>query len=455
MATYRTCVADANTQKQELEDTKVNSLRQIHELIKQSDQVIKLVSWEGWGPCHSRGGLRASSCSALCCTEPRAGLQPHSQFSTWQLRASPPPVPPPVSCPDFLPVVFRPPSPSTRSCTCRRRRCPFTSKPCVRAASCTTPGSNMPRMSSSCSEGMSPTRSTTSSLTCPTAPGRRGGGNRCSSAPTSAAGRAPADRGCLVQEQKASTSALVDSHYFWSGFSSIPPPASSWTWPFSSLPTTRSPFTRTRKGSFNASDFSTSGGSDGAGLPRDGSSTDGHRETQGGTLAERRGEKSPALSTACSKQTILLSELLCVASGTAPNGEPFFPQQGGDTRCTNPGRPPPKLTAAWIPAQVGAESGPSFTFWWSPPESSTSLPAALSFFLHFSFLSFPLSLYLFLPVPSSPPFSFPFPFSFPKTPSELTAGPNLLEQEGTTKPVLHPWEGAAPAALDSLGCLIL
>ncbi|NWI93827.1 HMHA1 protein, partial [Pitta sordida] len=54
MATYRTCVADANTQKQELEDTKVNSLRQIHELIKQSDQVIKTVSgagscWECWG----------------------------------------------------------------------------------------------------------------------------------------------------------------------------------------------------------------------------------------------------------------------------------------------------------------------------------------------------------------------------------------------------------------------
>ncbi|XP_067415207.1 rho GTPase-activating protein 45 isoform X2 [Emydura macquarii macquarii] len=41
MATYRTCIADANTQKQELEDTKVNSLRQIHEVIKQSDQVIK------------------------------------------------------------------------------------------------------------------------------------------------------------------------------------------------------------------------------------------------------------------------------------------------------------------------------------------------------------------------------------------------------------------------------
>uniref|UniRef100_A0A8C5UCG4 Rho GTPase activating protein 45 n=1 Tax=Malurus cyaneus samueli TaxID=2593467 RepID=A0A8C5UCG4_9PASS len=48
MATYRTCVADANTQKQELEDTKVNALRQIHEVIKQSDQVIKTVT-----PLHS------------------------------------------------------------------------------------------------------------------------------------------------------------------------------------------------------------------------------------------------------------------------------------------------------------------------------------------------------------------------------------------------------------------
>ncbi|NXM19073.1 HMHA1 protein, partial [Ploceus nigricollis] len=54
MATYRTCVADANTQKQELEDTKVNSLRQIHEVIKQTDQVIKSVS--GAGPGCPQGG---------------------------------------------------------------------------------------------------------------------------------------------------------------------------------------------------------------------------------------------------------------------------------------------------------------------------------------------------------------------------------------------------------------
>lgn len=59
MATYRTCIADANTQKQELEDTKVNSLRQIHELIKQSDQVIKLVSGAGGSslvPQKAKGG---------------------------------------------------------------------------------------------------------------------------------------------------------------------------------------------------------------------------------------------------------------------------------------------------------------------------------------------------------------------------------------------------------------
>ncbi|XP_014344039.1 rho GTPase-activating protein 45 [Latimeria chalumnae] len=40
-ATYRVCIADAKTQKQELEDVKVNVLRQIQEVIKQSDQIVK------------------------------------------------------------------------------------------------------------------------------------------------------------------------------------------------------------------------------------------------------------------------------------------------------------------------------------------------------------------------------------------------------------------------------
>ncbi|XP_012585309.1 PREDICTED: minor histocompatibility protein HA-1 isoform X2 [Condylura cristata] len=44
MATYRTCIADAKTQKQELEDTKVTVLRQTQEVIRQSDQTIKSVT---------------------------------------------------------------------------------------------------------------------------------------------------------------------------------------------------------------------------------------------------------------------------------------------------------------------------------------------------------------------------------------------------------------------------
>ncbi|NXJ55907.1 HMHA1 protein, partial [Spizaetus tyrannus] len=61
---------------------------------------------------------------------------------------------------------------------------------------------------------------------------------------------------------------------------------------FSFLPT-RSPFTRTRKGSFNANDFSTNAGSDGAGLPKDGTVSEGgtgsKEQQSGAVVAERRG----------------------------------------------------------------------------------------------------------------------------------------------------------------------
>ncbi|XP_037626137.1 rho GTPase-activating protein 45 isoform X2 [Sebastes umbrosus] len=40
-ATYRTCIADATTQQQELEHTKVTVLRQLHDIIKQSDQTLR------------------------------------------------------------------------------------------------------------------------------------------------------------------------------------------------------------------------------------------------------------------------------------------------------------------------------------------------------------------------------------------------------------------------------
>ncbi|XP_069733952.1 rho GTPase-activating protein 45 isoform X2 [Phaenicophaeus curvirostris] len=66
MATYRTCVADANTQKQELEDTKVNSLRQIHELIKQSDQVIKTATISFYQIMHMQTAPLPVNFQTLC-----------------------------------------------------------------------------------------------------------------------------------------------------------------------------------------------------------------------------------------------------------------------------------------------------------------------------------------------------------------------------------------------------
>lgn len=43
-ATYRTCVADAVTHQQGLEHVKVTVLRQIQDLIKQTDQTLRAVS---------------------------------------------------------------------------------------------------------------------------------------------------------------------------------------------------------------------------------------------------------------------------------------------------------------------------------------------------------------------------------------------------------------------------
>lgn len=57
-ATYRTCIADATTQQQELEDVKVNVLKQIQDVIRQSDQILRAVSFHSahshflWGFPH-------------------------------------------------------------------------------------------------------------------------------------------------------------------------------------------------------------------------------------------------------------------------------------------------------------------------------------------------------------------------------------------------------------------
>ncbi|NXX99749.1 HMHA1 protein, partial [Centropus bengalensis] len=67
---------------------------------------------------------------------------------------------------------------------------------------------------------------------------------------------------------------------------------STQTFPFLLLSPTRSPFTRTRKGSFNANDFSTNAGSDTAGIPKDGTILEGgagaKEQPSGAGAAERR-----------------------------------------------------------------------------------------------------------------------------------------------------------------------
>ncbi|XP_010134765.1 PREDICTED: LOW QUALITY PROTEIN: minor histocompatibility protein HA-1, partial [Buceros rhinoceros silvestris] len=77
MATYRTCVADANTQKQELEDTKVNSLRQIHEVIKQSDQVIKTATISFYQIMHMQTAPLPVNFQTLC---ESSKLYPDTQY---------------------------------------------------------------------------------------------------------------------------------------------------------------------------------------------------------------------------------------------------------------------------------------------------------------------------------------------------------------------------------------
>lgn len=119
MATYRTCVADANTQKQELEDTKVNSLRQIHELIKQTDQVIKSVS--GAVPRCPQGRrwlCPAPEGSELVWVEAKLPSPSRSEKSLLCAPDFPPylqllPCRPPELTSVPLHVTFRPPSPST------------------------------------------------------------------------------------------------------------------------------------------------------------------------------------------------------------------------------------------------------------------------------------------------------------------------------------------------------
>uniref|UniRef100_A0A673TXB8 Rho GTPase activating protein 45 n=1 Tax=Suricata suricatta TaxID=37032 RepID=A0A673TXB8_SURSU len=83
MATYRTCVADAKTQKQELEDTKVTVLRQIQEVVRQSDQTIKSATISYYQLMHMQTAPLPVHFQMLC--ESSKLYDPGQQYA-WHVR---------------------------------------------------------------------------------------------------------------------------------------------------------------------------------------------------------------------------------------------------------------------------------------------------------------------------------------------------------------------------------
>uniref|UniRef100_A0A670K4Z7 Rho GTPase activating protein 45 n=1 Tax=Podarcis muralis TaxID=64176 RepID=A0A670K4Z7_PODMU len=89
MATYRTCIADANTQKQELEDTKVTALRQLHEVVKQSDQIIKSATISFFQTMHMQTAPLPVYFQTLCeSNEPETqyDFEPYISNNSWWSR---------------------------------------------------------------------------------------------------------------------------------------------------------------------------------------------------------------------------------------------------------------------------------------------------------------------------------------------------------------------------------
>ncbi|XP_066552161.1 rho GTPase-activating protein 45 isoform X2 [Amia ocellicauda] len=65
-ATYRVCIADAKTQNQELEDVKVNVLRQIQEVIKQSDHTLRSATISYYQMMHMQTAALPVHYQTLC-----------------------------------------------------------------------------------------------------------------------------------------------------------------------------------------------------------------------------------------------------------------------------------------------------------------------------------------------------------------------------------------------------
>uniref|UniRef100_A0A8C7DID5 Rho GTPase activating protein 45 n=1 Tax=Oncorhynchus kisutch TaxID=8019 RepID=A0A8C7DID5_ONCKI len=68
-ATYRTCIADATTQQQELEHVKVNVLRLLQEVIKQSDQTLRSLTFHSFSKLYDPGQQYAAHVRDLQLTE--------------------------------------------------------------------------------------------------------------------------------------------------------------------------------------------------------------------------------------------------------------------------------------------------------------------------------------------------------------------------------------------------
>ncbi|RXN33309.1 minor histocompatibility HA-1-like isoform X2 [Labeo rohita] len=91
-ATYRTCIADATTQQQELEDMKVNVLKQIQELIRQTDQILRACTISYYQTMHVQTAALPVHFQTLC--ESCKLFDPGQQYAAYvkdlQLRTEQP-----------------------------------------------------------------------------------------------------------------------------------------------------------------------------------------------------------------------------------------------------------------------------------------------------------------------------------------------------------------------------
>uniref|UniRef100_A0AAR2J546 Rho GTPase activating protein 45 n=1 Tax=Pygocentrus nattereri TaxID=42514 RepID=A0AAR2J546_PYGNA len=90
-ATYRTCIADATTQQQDLEDVKVNVLKQIQDVIKQSDQILRACTISYYQILHMQTAALPVHYQTLCesCKLYDPGQQYAAHVKNLRLRAEP------------------------------------------------------------------------------------------------------------------------------------------------------------------------------------------------------------------------------------------------------------------------------------------------------------------------------------------------------------------------------